>query len=167
MLGPSRSRSFSANWFNRFPWLEYSVSNDKVYCFACRHYSNVLYKPNPSDPPGKKHVLRKGATIYATTGFCRWAKAHERMQRHNSSARHLEAMSPWLADTLVREEQGGSSNGSALLGLKRTENQDVNTSYVDSSIQGPLPSKRKRSRPTKKSTFNSDDYDIAVGCPSW
>jgi len=130
-----------------------------------------LYRPCPDDPPDKKIPLRKGATIYATIGFNRWAKAHERMQRHNSSARHLEAMGPWLEDTLNREKRNNASNGT-----EQSENSQVVASFKElekaaaAALEDtkPLPSKRKRSRPTKKAVkHNAMEYDAALGCPSW
>ena len=169
--GTARSRSFCSNWFNRFPWLEYSISNDKVYCFACRHYGAGLYRPSADDSPNKKIPLRKGATIYATIGFSRWAKAHERMQRHNSSARHLEAMGPWLEDTLNRERRNSAANGTEL-----SENSQAVEKFKELEKAAavaivntkPLPSKRKRSRPTKKAIkYNAVDFDPALGCPTW
>ena len=164
--GTPRLRSFCSNWFGRFPWLEYSVSFDKVYCFACRHYGSTIFKVDPTDAPGKKFMRKKGATIYATTGFCRWAKAHERMQRHNSSARHLEAMGPWLEDTLNREKRGESSNGTDLPPLSQSEGQESRPSLEITSNR--LPSKRKRSRPTKKSIkYGDNDLDTSLGCPAW
>ena len=32
----SRNRSFSHHWYSKFPFIEYSVSNDAVFCYACR-----------------------------------------------------------------------------------------------------------------------------------
>ena len=32
-------RCFSSNWFEEYNFLEYSVQNDRVYCYACRHFS--------------------------------------------------------------------------------------------------------------------------------
>jgi hypothetical protein len=33
-----QNRSFSATYYSTFPWLEYSVERDAVFCFACRHF---------------------------------------------------------------------------------------------------------------------------------
>ena len=33
-------RSFRAEWFNRFPWLEYSLLTQSAFCFYCRHFAN-------------------------------------------------------------------------------------------------------------------------------
>ncbi|XP_052189870.1 uncharacterized protein LOC127799688 [Diospyros lotus] len=33
--GKSQARHFQEKWFNQFPWLEYSPTMDKAYCFYC------------------------------------------------------------------------------------------------------------------------------------
>ena len=30
-----KARSFHANWYQRFPWLEYSPKLDAAFCFCC------------------------------------------------------------------------------------------------------------------------------------
>ena len=30
--------SFQSRWYEQFPWLEYSVSLDAAFCFACRFF---------------------------------------------------------------------------------------------------------------------------------
>ena len=35
----SHGRKFKSDWYKTFPWLEYSATTDKVYCFVCRHFS--------------------------------------------------------------------------------------------------------------------------------
>ena len=29
------NRSFQASWYGKFPWLEYSIERDSVFCFPC------------------------------------------------------------------------------------------------------------------------------------
>lgn len=36
----TQNRSFNASYYNQHDWLEYSISKDAVYCFACRNYSS-------------------------------------------------------------------------------------------------------------------------------
>lgn len=36
----TQNRSFNASYYNQHEWLEYSISKDAVYCFACRNYSS-------------------------------------------------------------------------------------------------------------------------------
>ena len=31
-----KARSFNPDWFKLYPWLEYSVSKDAAFCYACR-----------------------------------------------------------------------------------------------------------------------------------
>ena len=35
----TRMRCFSSNWFEEYNFLEYSVQNDRLYCYDCRHFS--------------------------------------------------------------------------------------------------------------------------------
>ena len=34
----STKRCFQANWYSDYPWLEYSVERDAVFCFSCRFF---------------------------------------------------------------------------------------------------------------------------------
>jgi hypothetical protein len=34
----NKLRQFNKNWYNLFPWVEYSITADAVFCFACRHF---------------------------------------------------------------------------------------------------------------------------------
>jgi len=33
-----QNRSFNQDWFQKFPWIEYSTHEDAVFCFPCRHF---------------------------------------------------------------------------------------------------------------------------------
>lgn len=35
-----QNRSFNASVYNMYDWLEYSITNDAVYCFPCHNYNN-------------------------------------------------------------------------------------------------------------------------------
>ncbi|XP_059650675.1 uncharacterized protein LOC132296493 [Cornus florida] len=37
-----QNRQFKYEWFKQFPWLEYSPSKDKVYCFPCFLFENTV-----------------------------------------------------------------------------------------------------------------------------
>jgi len=121
------ARSFCANWYERFPWLEYSVIMDRAYCFACRHFGN-------EDEARKR-------SIYTSTGFGKWCKAHDRLQRHNNSAKHLAAMTPWLEDTLRREkdEEMKNSDGNAAQASRSSKRVGNN-----STTTGTRPMKRRK-----------------------
>lgn len=35
-----QNRSFNSSYYGCFEWLEYSIINDALYCFACRIYGS-------------------------------------------------------------------------------------------------------------------------------
>ena len=37
----SQKRSFNSTYFKSFPFLEYSIQRDAIYCFACRHFTTT------------------------------------------------------------------------------------------------------------------------------
>jgi hypothetical protein len=56
------------------PWLLYSVSSDKIFCYYCK-----LFDPNAT-------------AALATSGFNNWPNIHTRLAEHENSNRHLQAM---------------------------------------------------------------------------
>ena len=84
----SKTAGFCANWFERYPWLEYSLINDKSYCFPCRHF--IPPKARPS--------------AYTDSGFDKWNKAHQRLQRHQASVVHLRATLVWMERSRAKGE---------------------------------------------------------------
>ncbi|XP_074378046.1 uncharacterized protein LOC141719568 [Apium graveolens] len=80
-------RTFQANMFKEFDWLEYSVAKDEAYCLWC-----YLFKPNREENTGKN--------AFTTAGFNNWKKAllvfraHVGLSpgsSHNKAARHCQA----------------------------------------------------------------------------
>ena len=76
----STKRSFQSSWYTLYPWLEYSVQNDSVYCFPCR-----FFEVNPD-------------SVLAVTGFSDWK--HGRGKRgtltiHEASNKHRAAVLSW------------------------------------------------------------------------
>lgn len=51
---PERNkRRFQSSFYEKFPWIEYSVSTNEVFCFSCRHFAkNIIFK---GETEGKKH----------------------------------------------------------------------------------------------------------------
>lgn len=56
-----RFRSFNIRFYN-FKWLEYSVSQDAVFCYYCRHF---LENDTISDP---------NCLPFTKTGYWHWKK---------------------------------------------------------------------------------------------
>lgn len=40
-----KSRSFASKWYGQFPWLEYSVIKDAIFCKMCRHFPSAADSP--------------------------------------------------------------------------------------------------------------------------
>ena len=76
----SQNYRFSARWYDRYPWIEYSLLTNKIYCFPCRHFLDLSANTR---------------STYATTGFDRWHKGHYRLTRHQASQTHLKAVEGW------------------------------------------------------------------------
>ncbi|KAK9668541.1 hypothetical protein RND81_13G067900 [Saponaria officinalis] len=66
----NQGQKFSHRWFKEWPWLEYSLAKDSVYCFPC-----FLFDEYPSRHPsfteigfnGWKNVMSKQSVSTATT----------------------------------------------------------------------------------------------------
>ena len=78
-----QQRSFCKGWMEPYPWLEYSVSQDAVFCFACRHFLG-----------GGGHGFHREPT-YTTSGFHNWRKATASFKGHHESMGHKFAMEAW------------------------------------------------------------------------
>lgn len=71
-------RAFSATYFRKFTWLEYSVKNDAVFCYPCKQF-----------PSYKKEDL------LTEKGLSNWKKLNEKLEKHASSESHLLSMAKW------------------------------------------------------------------------
>ena len=78
----SQSRRFQKQWYDEFPFIEYSVEQDAVYCFPCR----TAGLPNSSNHSNK--ILVEG-------GFKNWKNAKESFNGHqdrNKNPAHHSAV---------------------------------------------------------------------------
>ena len=70
-------RSFQSSWYKERPWLEYSIENNKCYCYYCRHFScnrSISYD------------------AFTTTGFNNWKKSLQTnggLLKHSQSQLHI------------------------------------------------------------------------------
>ena len=72
-------RRFQSQFYSNFPWLEYSILNDAVYCFACRFFGR---ETGP----------------FAVKGFCDWQHATGDgygLTAHNTASTHRLAVLAW------------------------------------------------------------------------
>ncbi|CAF3019819.1 unnamed protein product [Rotaria sp. Silwood2] len=78
--------SFTSNWYNDFPYLEYSIKKDATFCFCCR-----LFGVGP--------VGEKSQATWSSTGVSSWSKMTGRegkLVRHFKSISHINAESRLL-----------------------------------------------------------------------
>lgn len=80
-------RSFSSQWYAPYPFIEYSVQTDAVYCYACRLF-----------PPPLGHT----EDAFVKSGFRNWKKIGERFQKHAQSEFHKNSMTIWGAYKQVK-----------------------------------------------------------------
>ena len=76
-------RSFHAEWYSKYDWLEYSQQTDAAFCFACRHF----IAPSAS-----------ADTAFTVTGYCNWKKAFFTdggFACHIKSPGHVQAYIAW------------------------------------------------------------------------
>ena len=88
------NRSFQKQWFINRPWLIYSIKNDKIYCFYCRHFGSTspLINRNQSDS-----FIR---------GCNNWKSALDKkkgLPKHESSLAHITATANYN-EYLLREK---------------------------------------------------------------
>ena len=92
----SVSRAFKSTWYKGKPWLEYSETTNKAYCFPCR-----VYGVNPSDPKFSiegyddwKHAL-EGWNELENLERDPTKKKLKGFAKHASSGQHKKNMEAW------------------------------------------------------------------------
>lgn len=75
-----KQRSFQRSWYERCPWIEYSIKNDAVYCFVCRHFAT------------QGQLLED---VLVKTGYSDWKHLGSMVTRHESSNVHKACLSKY------------------------------------------------------------------------
>ena len=69
-------RSFQPSWYRSYPWIEYSVERDSVYCFPCRFFgSNHDKRLCYTGYSDWKHAMGKRGTLTIHDTFCKHREA--------------------------------------------------------------------------------------------
>jgi len=109
-------KRFSAVMYSHYEWVEYSVKEDAVFCFSCRHFA--------------KSAVRKGEILGSRTfidkGFCKWSDQHALLQQHQESERHQSSMLAWanFKDVAAGEQTSVASQLSATRSTEIKENRE-------------------------------------------
>ena len=101
----TRMRCFSSNWFEEYNFLEYSVQNDRVYCYACRHFSSC--------------TVFQDLTIIRTV-LRDWKNGKQLLNTHLQSDIHKSSMEKWI------NYKNSKSKGSIVAKMSTTHQIIVN-----------------------------------------
>ena len=110
-----KNRSFLANWYANFSWLEYSVHLDRAFCYPCRLYSTST-KSNPS---------------FTKDGYNGWSKAMAPLhgfKKHNASEDHLLAAARW--ESIITQQKNPAQNIENILDPDRLTIVENNREYM-------------------------------------
>ncbi|KAK2726684.1 hypothetical protein QYM36_007502 [Artemia franciscana] len=89
-------RSFNASYYGKHPWLEYSVQDDSVHCFCCRHFGGT------STFPGQRHGSR---SFIDDVGVRRWKDTFNVLERHTRSDRHKDSAVSWTMFKAIKTKE--------------------------------------------------------------
>jgi hypothetical protein len=99
----TNGRRFSAKYYETYCWLEYSVTSDSVFCFACRHFSSNLVRQG--------EIL--GNIAFVDNGIRKWRDINTLLSQHECSQKHKNSIIAWSNfKNIISEKQ--SSVASAL-----------------------------------------------------
>uniref|UniRef100_H3A3A5 TTF-type domain-containing protein n=1 Tax=Latimeria chalumnae TaxID=7897 RepID=H3A3A5_LATCH len=120
-----QNRSFSASLFDRYPFIEYSIPADAVFCYLCRNfYCASEYKENTFT----EKVVRD------------WKKIGEKLNRHANCNVHLECMDSHKITVQENREYARkttdlllylSRQGLALRGSDETETSESRGNFLE------------------------------------
>lgn len=79
-LFSNRYRSFTTELYARFPFVEYSISRDAVFCFACRHFCTNSGKSESN---------------FTHVGVRHWQAIWKKTEKHAKSNIHKHSMISW------------------------------------------------------------------------
>ena len=119
MFGNQR-RSFNKHWYDDYVWLEYSVTRDAAFCFACRHFLR----------PGQHGFHSEPA--FTINGFRNWRKATGKFKGHNESGGHKFSMEAWCE---FRTKQDSGSKISNMLDVGHSKLVQENRRYMKAVVE--------------------------------
>lgn len=111
-----QQRSFNSRWYADYPFIEYSVQNDAVYCFPCRFF------------PSSSH---KAETTFTVKGMRDWKKIRCKLEKHSHSDCHKHSMSLWAGYKQARIHGSVSDH----LSSERAKTIQENRQYLKSICQ--------------------------------
>ena len=101
-----KARSFNPEWFRQYPWLEYSISKDAAYCYACRFFS--LSTAAGTSRPEKVFTIARFRDWKHATGVKGILTTHNNSLSHKSSIVAWEQFKSTLNTGSVAEQLGSN-----------------------------------------------------------
>lgn len=114
-------RSFKSDFYKTYPWIEYSVLKDAVFCYPCRFFS----------------LHTKGtfsSKTFISEGYKNWKRASETkagFKYHNNSFQHKSAMVAWNSYKNTKSQQSVA----AQISTAHTELILQNREYIKSILR--------------------------------
>lgn len=75
----NKNRSFHQQYYEEFPWLEYSPTSDSAYCFPCRMFKSNSLNIGQSDE------------AFTTRGFKTWSTSTTSFKKHQKTKSHFHS----------------------------------------------------------------------------
>ena len=113
-----KKRSFNPLLYNTYGWLEYSISKDAVFCYACRFFS-----------------MGRIDELFVKTSYKDWKHATSttgRLAKHNNSLKHKEAMASWID---FQDNQRKQKSVASSLNTQRKQQISNNRHYLKTTVE--------------------------------
>ncbi|CAF3901627.1 unnamed protein product [Rotaria sordida] len=106
-----QNRHFCRQWYSIYSWLEYSPTIDRAFCYVCR----LLYGSGKID------------SWFTVTGFNSWKNAIARLNNHQSSVTHKQALQTW---TDLKKNYNNNSDVLKLIDKQHKKQAAENRAYL-------------------------------------
>lgn len=119
-------RRFNCGYYKQFPWIEYSICQDAVFCFSCRHFNSNVVRPGETF----------GNITFVDKGFRKWKDIKELLTQHESSSKHKDTSLLWAQAKNVSE--GKTESIANLINVQRKTDVLENRDHLKYLISAAL-----------------------------
>lgn len=116
-------RSFNISYYGKHPWLEYSVKENSVFCFCCRHFGGT------STLRGQRY----GARPFIETGVRRWKDISSVLEEHAKSDRHRDSAVSWTKFKAIQAKE--MQPIASVLSTDRNKEMNENREHVKALLK--------------------------------
>ncbi|CAH0563144.1 unnamed protein product [Brassicogethes aeneus] len=113
--------SFSVTFYSKYFWLEYSEEQDKVFCFVCRIF-------------GSRCNIREQNETFCKTGFCKWKKLSESLNKHEKSVYHSDCAKMYIEYKKTKSDSHPGNDAEQLISfheLQLSKNREYMKKLID------------------------------------